>query len=190
MNRAWVQTSVLTALAVALNVSERYVVGPLPFVRLGLANAMTVVVLIAYGPWHALTLAVGRVVVASLLTGMFMGPTFVIGLAGAVGAWATMSGVWWLGRWLLGPLGISVIGAVAHNVCQVAMASLVVLGSWELASLWPLIALVSAGAGTATGLVALGLGRALFGDGGEVGREIEKRQTEIENEDRGGAPPA
>jgi heptaprenyl diphosphate synthase len=179
MTRAWVQTLVLGALAVALNIGERSVIGALPLVRLGLANALTLVVLVAYGARHALALAVGRVVVASLLTGAFMGPTFAIGLGGALGAWAAMTCAWSVGRWFLGPMGVSVIGAFAHNVCQVGVASVVVLGTWELASLWPLIALVSAAAGSVTGLVAVGMGRALFPEGGEVGRQIDNRQSAI-----------
>jgi heptaprenyl diphosphate synthase len=213
MTRAWIQTLVLGALAVALNMGERSVIGALPFVRLGIANSVTLVVLVAYGPRHALALTVGRVVVASLLTGVFMGPTFAIGLGGALGAWAAMTGAWSAGRWLLGPLGVSVIGACAHNVSQVAVASLVLLGTWELTHLWPLVALVSAGAGSVTGLVALGMGRALFPEGAAVrrlavddlgasdaqaadavsrsgGRQIENRESTIGDGVLGGGPVA
>lgn len=197
----------------ALNVGERCVIGSLPFVRLGLANAATVVVLIAYGARYALAVTVGRVVVASLLTGTFMGPTFAIGLGGAVGAWATMAAARLVGRWVLGPLGLSVLGAFAHNVSQIGVASFVLLGTWELASLWPLIALVSAGAGCGTGLLALAMGRALFAEGAVTGRlavehptectgqavgarsrpgsrEIDNRQSAIAHRDRARGPAA
>ncbi len=170
------EVTVLGALALALNLGERYLVGPLPFARLGLANAITVVVLIGCGPWHALTVTVVRVVVAALLTGTFMGPTFAISLAGGLGSWVTMGAAWTAGRWALGPLGVSVLGAVGSNVFQVVVASIIVLGTWELASLWPLIALVSAGAGCVTGFVALAMGRALFRDVREAGWGIGNRR--------------
>jgi heptaprenyl diphosphate synthase len=180
-----VRLSVLAAAAVALNVGERMLLGGVPFVRVGLANAVTVVVLIAYGPVQALAVTGLRLVAAAVLTGTLLGPTFAMALAGGLGAWVLMSSVWVVGRWLVGPLGLSVLGALGHNVCQVAAASLVVLGTWELASLWPLIALVSVGAGCVTGLAALAVGRALFPDGGDAGREIDNRPSTIGNGDGG-----
>jgi heptaprenyl diphosphate synthase len=145
-------------------VAERLVVGSLPFLRLGLANVVTVVVLVGCGAWYALLVTGLRVVASGVLTGTLLGPTFAMALAGGLGAWVVMSGVWVGGRWVIGPLGLSVLGALSHNVCQVATASVVALGTWELASLWPLIALVSAAAGTVTGLLALAMGRTLFPD--------------------------
>ncbi len=142
--------------------AERMVVGSLPFLRLGLANVVTVVVLVGCGAWYALLVTGLRVVASGVLTGTLLGPTFAMALAGGLGAWAVMSVVWLGGRWLIGPLGLSVLGALTHNVCQVATASVVALGTWELASLWPLITLVSAAAGTVTGLLSLAMGRALF----------------------------
>jgi uncharacterized membrane protein len=79
----------------------------------------------------------------------------------------------------LGLVGVSVIGAQAHVLAQVAVASAVVLRTGAVWSLAPLLGLLATAAGVATGLLAHTLGRAL-GDAEATspGAEISPRPPE------------
>jgi heptaprenyl diphosphate synthase len=123
--RRLVYLSLLLAMATALHVLEGLFPIPLPFpgVKLGLANIITLLVLYLYDLRAGLTVAIARVFLGSLLGGTFLAPGFLLGLTGAVVSTLFMA--------LLikktdcfSPLGISLAGAVGHNLGQLLMASL------------------------------------------------------------------
>lgn len=57
---------------------------PVPGVKLGLANMVTVLAIYLYGLRDGLTVALMRVLLGSLIGGVFLAPGFLPGLAGAV----------------------------------------------------------------------------------------------------------
>jgi heptaprenyl diphosphate synthase len=112
-------------MATALHVLEGLFPIPLPFpgVKLGLANIVTLLVLYLYDLRAGLTVAIARVFLGSLLGGTFLSPGFLLALTGAVVSTLLMA--------LLvkktdcfSPLGISLAGAIGHNLGQLVMASL------------------------------------------------------------------
>jgi heptaprenyl diphosphate synthase len=123
--RRLVYLSLLLAMATALHVLEGLFPIPLPFpgVKLGLANIVTLLVLYLYDLRAGLTVAIARVFLGSLLGGTFLSPGFLLALTGAVVSTLLMA--------LLvkktdcfSPLGISLAGAIGHNLGQLVMASL------------------------------------------------------------------
>ena len=78
---------VLMALALALHVLEAQIPAPLPWVKPGLANLMTLVALLTLGWRSALLVTFLRVLIGSLLVGSFLGPGFLLSLAGAAASW-------------------------------------------------------------------------------------------------------
>jgi heptaprenyl diphosphate synthase len=72
------------AAAIALSVVEAAIPMPLPGVKPGLANIITLVVLARYGWRDAVWVSLLRVVAGSLLLGQFLAPGFFLSLAGAL----------------------------------------------------------------------------------------------------------
>lgn len=123
--RRLVYLSLLLAMATALHVLESLFPIPLPFpgMKLGLANIVTLLVLYLYDLRAGLTVAIMRVFLGSLVGGLFLSPGFLLGLCGAVISTLMMALLLKLTQ-CFSPLGISLAGAVAHNIGQLLMASL------------------------------------------------------------------
>lgn len=94
-----------------------------PWIRLGLAQIFTLAVIILYSPAEGIRFSVLRTVVAGFLSGMPLTSFLFSGLAGIFAA-AVMGLLWWSfgRRGILGVVGISVAGAVCHNLAQIAVA--------------------------------------------------------------------
>jgi len=142
------------ALAIAVHAVEALIPSPLPGVKLGLANAVTLVVLLLHGPRDALVVTVVRILIGALLIGTFLGPGFFLSLAGGLAAWAVMAAARPLWPGLLSPLGLSVLGASAHICAQVALVYAVLLPNPGLLHLAPVLVASAVATGVATGLVA------------------------------------
>ena len=114
--------AVLAALALALSYLESFFppLLPLPGVKLGLANIVTVYALYALGASSALAILVVRCLLGSLFAGNASALLF--SLLGGLAAMLVMIALHALPR--LSVYGVSVGGAAAHNCGQVAAAML------------------------------------------------------------------
>jgi len=141
--------AMLAALAMIISYLERFIpMTALPGVKLGLANIVTLIALYTLGALPALAISALRILMAGF---MFTGVNAMMyALAG--GGLAFLGMVTAKRIRLFSIIGVSVVGAVAHNTGQIAVAALVV-GTPGLA--WYLPALIAAGAvtGVVTGLV-------------------------------------
>jgi len=97
---------------------------PVPGVKLGLANIITLVALVVFDFRTAMVIAVMRTVLGSLLAGTLFGMGFFMSFAGAVTATVVMALVLRIFT-MFGMVGISVLGAIAHNIGQLIMATFV-----------------------------------------------------------------
>jgi heptaprenyl diphosphate synthase len=107
---------------VGLHSIEALIPTPVPWLRLGLANIITLTTLYLYGLKAGMTVTLTRVFIRSLLAGTFLGPAFIMSLGG--GMISTL--IMWLiikipGR-LFSPVSASVFGALAHNITQLFLA--------------------------------------------------------------------
>lgn len=142
------------ALAIAIHIVEAALPSPLPGVKPGLANVITVVVLLRYGWRMAAWVASLRVLAGSLLVGTFLSPTFILSASGAAAA----LGVMWLaqrlaGRWL-GALGYSVLGALAHMSVQFLVAWQLFIPHPALPRLAPFLLTAALVFGIVSGVIA------------------------------------
>ena len=119
---------------------------PLPGVKLGLSNIALLVVLLIYGPAYAYGVTALKCGLSALLFGSATSLAF--SLAGGLLAMTVMTALTAAFKEKLSVFGVSVAGAVAHNVGQLAAAS-VIMGSAAVFSYLPLLAV----AGTVTGLI-------------------------------------
>ena len=154
--------AVLTALALGLSTLESLfpvsVLVPLPGIKLGLANIVTVFALYRLGDIPALAILIAR----CLLGAMFAGnaSALLFSLMGGVLAMLIMI-VLRRGRGL-SVYGVSIAGAAAHNIGQIC-AAMVVLGGTAVLGYLPVLLGVSLITGTLTGFVASLLFRAMRG---------------------------
>lgn len=142
------------AAAIVLTVAEAAVPLPLPGVKPGLANIITLVVLARWGWREAVWVALLRVLVGSLLLGQFLAPGFFLSLAGSLLSLAVLGGAAQLpGRWF-GPVSHSILAAFAHIAGQLVVARLWLVPHDGVFYLVPVFALAATVFGLANGLIA------------------------------------
>lgn len=110
------------ALAIAIHVLESSFPSPVPGVKPGLANIITLLVLFRYGWRFAAWVSLLRVVAGSLLLGTFMSPTFLLSLSGALASLLSMLILLPFTRHWVGMTGVSVLASVCHIMAQLLVA--------------------------------------------------------------------
>ena len=159
-NRTLALSAMLIALALGLSYMERFLplqlLIPLPGVKLGLANIVTLFALYALGPGQALLILMARCLLGAVFAGNMN--ALIFSVLGGVTAMAVMIGLSRLKG--LSVYGVSVGGAAAHNCGQVA-AAVLTLGSTAPLYYLPVLLGVSLFTGALTGLIAACLFRAL-----------------------------
>ena len=153
-------SAVLTALALALSYIERFIplnlAVPLPGVRLGLANVVTLAALYLLGSGYAAVILLLRCLLAALFGGGAAGLLF--SLCGGFLAILVMAAV--KRTAFFSVFGVSVLGAAAHQAGQI-LAGILLMRSGYLVGYLPFLLLVSAVTGLLTGLMAAGVLRAV-----------------------------
>jgi len=147
--------SLLTAAASILFVFESLVPLPLPWMRLGLANAVTLIAMVWWGAKEATLLVIARVLIGAFLLGRFLDPGFFLALGGGIAsAWVMAFFIRFFSR-IWGYVGISIWGALAKNIAQLGLISLFYMRSAAVFNLAGIFILLSLAAGLLTGLAAL-----------------------------------
>lgn len=152
--------AVLTALALALSYLENFIplslAIPIPGVKLGLANVVTLFALYVLGPVQALAILFARCFLGSLFAGNMNAMIFSM-----MGGFSAMLVMILLSRAKkLSVYGVSIGGAAAHNCGQIA-AALLTLGSMAPLYYLPILLIVALFSGALTGLLASSLFQAL-----------------------------
>lgn len=149
----------LAAVAIAIHVLEAGFPSPVPGIKPGLANVVTLIALLRHGVACAAWVAGLRVLVGSLLVGSFLTPTFWLSATGAICAFAALAAAWLLGQALpplrLSALGLSVVAAVAHMSGQFVAAWKLFLPHDGLLMLLPLLLGAALIFGLVSGFIAL-----------------------------------
>ncbi len=142
------------ALAVALHTFEALLPNPLPWFRIGLANILGLAALFIYGIRALWIVTFARILVGSLLLGTLFSPAFLLSFSGGLLATLLMSLAFWLWRPKIGPVGVSLIGALGHASGQLLIAWLLIVrhpSIWMMLPFFLLFALIS---GMVSGLAA------------------------------------
>lgn len=152
--------AVLTALALALSVMENLfpvtAAIPVPGVKLGLANIVTLVALYLLDGKSAYAILALRCVLSSVFGGGIT--SLVFSLTGGTLAMLAMV----LSRKcpVLSVYGVSILGAAAHNIGQI-IAAMAVMRSVYVGAYLPYLLLVALATGFATGAAGAGVLRIL-----------------------------
>ena len=144
--------ALLTAIALTIFMAEAQLppILPIPGVKLGLANIVTVYAMFALGPGDAMMILLCRVFLGSVFSGQMM--TLFYSLAGGVLSWLVMlllRRVLTLRQmWLCRP-----IAGIFHNLGQL-LAAVVLMGTWTVLAYLPYLIIAGAISGVFTGLCA------------------------------------
>ena len=135
--------ALFTALALGLSFAERFIPLPIPLpgIKLGLANVVTLVALCRLGKGSTLGILVARCLLGSLFGGLT-----------ALAFSSKSRG--------LSVYGISVLGAAAHNIGQILVA-MGLMGSVYVAAYLPWLLIIAVITGLLTGSLAAGILRML-----------------------------
>ena len=143
--------SLFSAMALALYMLESLLppLIPVPGVKLGLSNIITLFLLVRYKPYDAAVVLLVRLLLAAAIAGQLI--SFLYSLCG--GAMCLIA-MWLLLRFTNGKfiVIISMIGALVHNAGQLLVARLII-GSSHIFAYFPVLMLSGSAAGLLTGLV-------------------------------------
>jgi heptaprenyl diphosphate synthase len=144
----------MAAFALGLSVLEAAIPSPLPGVKPGLANIVTLIVLARYGWRTAVWVSLLRVFAGGLIMGNFLSPGFFLGLSGAVFSLGMLGACQYLPSSWFGTLTHSILAAFAHITGQLLVVYFWLIPHTGLAYLLPIFSLAALVFGTTNGLIA------------------------------------
>lgn len=144
--------AMLAAVALIIFIVESQLppLAPIPGIKIGLANVITLVTLVWFGEKDAFTVLILRIVLGSVFAGQMM--SFMYSMAGGFLCFAVMAlsikvfkvrGIWI----------VSVLGAISHNAGQIAVA-LIVTRTWQIIGYFPILIISAVITGVFIGIVS------------------------------------
>lgn len=147
------QIAKLTALAIGLHMLEAIFPSPLPGVKPGIANIVTLYVFIQYGFGSAAWVSLLRVFASSLLLGHFLSPTFILSLSGAVFSLSILWIAQHLPKRYFSVISLSILAAFAHVTGQLLVVRVWLIPHAGIAYLVPIFALTALIFGFLNGII-------------------------------------
>jgi heptaprenyl diphosphate synthase len=137
------QIAQLSAIAIGLSLIESILPSPMPGVKPGIANIITLYAMYRFNFRTAIWVSILRVFATSLILGQFLSPTFMLSLAGSLLSLLTLYFSIKLPSRFFSPIGLSVLSSFAHITGQLLLVRL-----WLIphASIYYLIPVYSAAA--------------------------------------------
>ena len=139
------------SMALALHIFEKMI--PVPFItpgaKLGLSNIITLTVLMSLGFKDAVIVLITRIILGSIFGGGLSG--FIYSISGGVLSIIFMETTRRLGKENVSVIGISIVGAVFHNIGQL-LAAAFVIKNMNIFVYLPVLFLAAVGTGLFVGL--------------------------------------
>jgi heptaprenyl diphosphate synthase len=148
------QIAKLSALAIGLHMIEAIIPSPMPGVKPGVANIVTLYVLQEYGFATAAWVSLLRVFASSLLMGQFLSPTFILSLSGAIFSLAALFIAKNLPTNYFSVISLSILAAFAHIAGQLYVVSIWLIPNAGISYLFPIFGLAALIFGLINGFVA------------------------------------
>jgi len=144
----------LTAVAIGLHLIESIFPSPLPGIKPGIANIVTLYVLYRFDFATAAWVSLLRVFAGSFMLGNFLSPTFMLSLCGAILSLAALALAINLPRHYFSPISLSILAAFSHIMGQLILVRLFLIPHAGIAYLIPVFASVALLFGVINGVVA------------------------------------
>ena len=118
------QIAQLSAIAIGLSLIESVLPSPMPGVKPGIANIITLYAMYRFNFRTAIWVSILRVFATSLILGQFLSPTFMLSLAGSLLSLLTLYFSIKLPSRFFSPIGLSVLSSFAHITGQLLLVRL------------------------------------------------------------------
>ena len=132
-----------TVFELVLFVLDAAIPKPIPWIKIGLANIVTLALMVGAGWRIAAGVHFLRIVIGAVFRGGLFTPFFLLSFGGGAVSFIVMA---LAVRWampVLGFIGVSFLGALAHNTVQLLLVSAALASSSVLTLLWPAVLLFS-----------------------------------------------
>ncbi len=142
----------MTSLAIAFGYIEHLI--PMPIgvygIKIGIANLVIVVMLYALNPYSAFVISLIRILLCSILFGSFT--SFWYSLIGGLFSFTVMLIVKKLDKF--SPMGVSICGAIAHNIGQIIVA-IILLDEFKIIFYLPVLLITGVITGALIGIISI-----------------------------------
>jgi heptaprenyl diphosphate synthase len=118
------QIAQLSAIAIGLSLIESVLPSPMPGVKPGIANIITLYAVYRFNFRTAIWVSILRVFATSLILGQFLSPTFMLSLTGSLLSLLTLYFSIKLPSRFFSPIGLSVLSSFAHITGQLLLVRL------------------------------------------------------------------
>jgi heptaprenyl diphosphate synthase len=146
--------AMLVAAGSALFLFESAIPRPLPWLKPGLSNLVTLIALCLYGVRAAFLVLILRVIIGALILGTLFNPAFLFALGGGIVSTSLMALAWVPPRKIFSLIGVSLIGAFSHNLTQLCLAAVLVIQRTQVFYLLPIMLWSSFFSGFLVGIFA------------------------------------
>ena len=152
-NRRLILTALFTAAAATIYLLESFLPRILPFMKIGLANIIPLILITNKNYREALLVTVAKILLGGLITGTLLSPTTVLSLSGGLLALLIMITTFKIPV-NFSIIGISIAGAVSHNMGQLLAVRILLIREDEIFYLTPLLIIMGMITGVVTGYIA------------------------------------
>jgi len=153
-NSKLARLSLLVGVGLILFLFESLIPRPLPWLKPGLAHIATLLAIYMMGFGEAIIVVVLRVLVGSLLLGSLFNPAFILSFGGGLAATFAMGLAHRYFSKIFSIFGISILGAVVHNLTQLLLVQFLIVHRMEIFYLAPVMILSSLFTGFIVALVS------------------------------------
>ena len=154
------EISFFTACAGTISIAESLIPKPLPFLKIGLANIILILLIMQRKELSGVLVLLGKVLLSGIFIGSLLMPTTLIALGSGLVSLLIMIIVSRV-RLGLSWVGISIIGAVVHNLMQLVIVRAIIIYSNSVFELIPVLLFLGIATGTVTGIIEITLNKRL-----------------------------
>ena len=147
-NNKIIKLAFFTAFAVTVYVLESFIPKPLPFMRLGLANIVILLLLFSDDYSSAFIVAISKTIIGGFFSGAIFSPSTILSISGSIVALSLMI-LFIRSKFGFSIIGISIIGAVSHNLTQILVVRFLLIKENSIFYLTPVLVIM----GIVTGII-------------------------------------
>jgi len=143
-----------TAFAVTIYIVENFVPKPFPFMKLGLANVVILMLLYMRNFKFAIIVGLSKTFIGGFISGTLLSPTTLLSFSGSLLSLIVMI-IFIKSRINFSLIGISILGAISHNFAQIIVVRLILIKENSIFYLTPLLIILGIVTGIITGYLAI-----------------------------------
>ena len=148
-----VTLAMFVAIGLIIWVIEEFIPRPLPFIKFGLANIVSLLALLLYGYRQALIVTLMRILLGNIILGKLGTPAFLVSMVAGTASIGVVIIYFKLQDRLFSIIGLSILGAFTHNIAQIAVVFVALSLKEQIFYLIPFLALSSIVTGGLVGLI-------------------------------------